>query len=117
MDVVLRALQRAGSSTSIAVQQGASRFTYKELLNGAEGLRQAFHLEMRETIDQRYAPRVGCVCDAGSEYVVSMWSAWLQGSIFVPLAPTHPKSLLEYEIEDARLSMVRITLHSIDWAS
>jgi acyl-CoA synthetase (AMP-forming)/AMP-acid ligase II len=107
MDVVIRALQNARSSTAIAVKLGKSQFTYNRLLAGAEALGQAYRRRLLPVMNRNYVPRVGVLCDPGSEYVVSMWSAWLQGCMFVPLAPDHPSGLLEYEMQDARMSMVR----------
>ena len=107
MDLLARALQRAGSSTSAAVRQGDALFTYTQLLRSAATLHDDFAPSMRQTLNKDHAPRVGCIVEPGPLYVMSLWSAWLSGSIFVPLAPTHPTSLLEYEADDARLSMVR----------
>ena len=107
MDVLIRAVQRAGSSTYIAVNQGKSNFTYNRLLNSADALGKSFGAVLSKRFTDSHAPRVGCLCDPGAEYVASMWSSWLQGCIFVPFAPSHPKPLLEYEMDDARLSTVR----------
>ena len=107
MDLVIRALQRAASNPSVAVQEKAARMTYSQLLTNAELLRINCHKSLRETLDKRYAPRIGCMCDPGSEFVAGLWSTWLQGCIFVPIAPSHPAPLMEYEMADARLSMVR----------
>ena len=107
MDVLIRALQRAGSNTAIAVQRSSCHYTYNGLLHATENLAESYARQILPVVDKQYAPRVGCLADPGSEYVVGMWSAWLQGYMFVPLAPAHPMELLQYEMDHARLSTVR----------
>jgi acyl-CoA synthetase (AMP-forming)/AMP-acid ligase II len=107
MDVLARALQRAGSKTTVAVQQGDVRIPYSQLLRGAKDLQQLFCVNMRPVINTDHPPRVGIMCEPGPMFVMGMWSAWLSGSIFVPYAPSHPSGLLDYELHDSRPSVVR----------
>ena len=54
-------------------------------------------------------PRVGVMAQPGAEYVAAMWSAWLSGSVAVPLALSHPPAELSYVLRDAGISVVLAT--------
>ena len=54
-------------------------------------------------------PRVGVMAQPGPEYVAAMWSAWLAGSVAVPLALSHPPAELLYVLKDAGISVVLAT--------
>jgi hypothetical protein len=53
--------------------------------------------------------RVGVMAPPGPEYVAAMWSAWLTGSVAVPLALSHPPAELSYVLRDAGITVVMTT--------
>jgi acyl-CoA synthetase (AMP-forming)/AMP-acid ligase II len=53
--------------------------------------------------------RVGVMAPPGPEYVAAMWSAWLTGSVAVPLALSHPPAELSYVLRDAGITVVMAT--------
>ena len=57
----------------------------------------------------RAGARVGVMAQPGAEYVAAMWSAWLSGSVAVPLALSHPPAELSYVLRDAGISVVLAT--------
>lgn len=110
MDVILRALHRSASgalSNAIAVEKGGVACTYEGLLRGAQSLRCSLDASCRLTPVKQPGRRIACLSDPGTPFVLSMWSTWLSGGIFVPLASSHPTPALEHVISDSGTSTVR----------
>lgn len=113
MEVVLRSLHRCvsgGLLNAVAVEKAGSTCTYEQLLYGAQAMRCSLDGSSRFPPSKQHGRRIACLMDPGAPYVLSMWSTWLSGGIFTPLAPTHPPPALEHVISDSGASMVRLDM-------
>lgn len=113
MDVILRSLHRSLSGAllnSVAVEKSGVACTYEQLLYGAQAMRCSLDGFSRFPPTRLNGRRIACLTDPGTSYVLSMWSTWLSGGIFVPLAPSHPPPALEHLISDSSTSMVRAAM-------
>eukprot|EP00892_Ulva_mutabilis_P007811 jgi/Ulvmu1/5401/UM022_0196.1 len=109
MDVILRSLQRSVSGALVnapAVKKADVTCSYEQLLHGAHAMRTSLGNTSRYPPAKQYGRRIACLTDPGSPYVLSVWSSWLQGGIFVPLAPSHPAPALEHVLSDSGASML-----------
>ncbi|THH37727.1 acyl-CoA synthetase [Neolewinella litorea] len=94
---MLPLIQRADSFRDrTAISDGATDFTYAELLSRSEAIARAL---LGDEEDLREA-RVAFLVSPGFDYVAVQWGIWRAGGIAVPLCVKHPLPSLQYVIED-----------------
>lgn len=50
--------------------------------------------------------RIAFLCENDVSYVIAQWATWMAGGVAVPLCTTHPKSELEYVIQNSQCSVI-----------
>ncbi|KAL3700693.1 hypothetical protein R1sor_018715 [Riccia sorocarpa] len=123
---VVKAVLRVESAAldKVALTAGGRDYTYAEVLRAA--FRISSLVEKKDAINGVVAngeekqvdaetgrkpdgPRIGIMAKPCAEFVASMWAAWLNGAVAVPLALSYPEVELIHVLTDADISVVVAT--------
>lgn len=89
------------ASDSIALRCGTQNITYKDLQICSDHF--ASELSAIENLKEK---TVGILAPSSLEFAVAMVATWKAGAIAVPLQPHHPRSEIEYIVQDSGLNYI-----------
>ena len=93
-------------SDRIAIVDQHGPHSYRNLLMLTNYLTDKICDKLKAKKDDTNGKRVAFLCPNDISYVVTQWSAWMSGSVAVPLSKSTPPASLEYFIQDSQSSIV-----------
>lgn len=104
--VVDRVLEIALTApSSVALQDGTARISYRELVDRAAGIASLVNSEVRGD----HSDPVGVLVPHGVEAGAALLGVLASGHAYVPLDPAYPTERLRYMVEDAGLGLLLTT--------
>ncbi|WP_421106642.1 non-ribosomal peptide synthetase [Streptomyces sp. NEAU-S77] len=95
------ARQAAAAPSAVAVEQGGTRLTYRELDQRSDRL--AAVLRGHGVAAERL---VGLMADRTPDFVTAVLAVWKAGGAYLPLDPEHPADRIRYVLDDARPALL-----------
>ncbi|MDW8295769.1 MAG: acyl-CoA synthetase [Raineya sp.] len=87
-----------------ALRDETQKWTYQELFSKAQKV--AIFLLEKLQVPHLQGARIAYLFPSCPEYVAVQWGIWLAGGMAVPLSPLHPKTEMEYFIQDSEASLL-----------
>ncbi|MDE0864880.1 MAG: acyl-CoA synthetase [Rubripirellula sp.] len=105
MEMIALIGQAASHGDAVAIRQGQTEFTYRQLLKRSALVASAILGERKDLQESRVAYLV----PGGFDYVTAQWGIWRSGGVAVPLSLSATEPELEYAITDSDSQIVLTT--------